>query len=295
MRIHLLSRNSLLYSTQRLFQAARQAGHEVEIFDYCALNVVFASSRPQLYYQQEALPAPDLVIGRVSPVYTPLGASLLDQYALLGTTTAPTADALLLARNKWRALGALSRAEVASPRTAMLSDLEQLDTIAEQLGGYPLVLKLLQSTHGSGVMLAPDRRTARSILDAFAGLHKGILIQEYIKESQGADVRAIVCGTRVVAAMTRTPASGEFRSNLHRGGTPQQTQLSERESLTVIRAARAVGLDVAGVDFLRSARGPLVMEVNASPGLEGIEGATGVDVARAIISYLTDRVTEARR
>lgn len=290
MRILILSRSNLLYSTQRIYRSAQRAGHEVEIIDYADINVVLDSGRTRLYFDGEPLDNVDAVIGRIGPVFTPLGAALIHQFESMGTYCAPSCDGLLLARNKWRALGALNSARIPIPKSAMLSDVDQLDDIAEQLGGYPLVLKLLESTHGAGVVLASDRKAASSMLDAFDSLNQGVLVQEYIKESGGADVRAIVCGGKLVAAMTRTPAEGEFRSNLHRGGTPVAVKLTPTELDVVIRAAKAVKLDVAGVDFLRSKRGPLVMEVNASPGLEGIEGATEIDVALSIVDQVVANV-----
>lgn len=286
MRILILSRSNLLYSTQRLFRSAQRAGHQVEILDYADINVVLAAGKTRLYYDGEPLDDVDAVLGRIGPVFTPLGAALIHQFEAMGACCIPSCDGLLLARNKWRALGALNQAGIPIPKTAMLSDTEQLDDIAKQLGGYPLVLKLLESTHGAGVVLASDRKAARSMLDAFDSLNQGVLVQEYIRESGGADVRAIVCGGKLVAAMTRTPAEGEFRSNLHRGGTPLAIKLNQTEIDIVTRAATAVNLEVAGVDFLRSNRGPLVMEVNASPGLEGIEGATEIDVALSIVEHI---------
>ena len=293
MLIHLLSRNNHLYSTQRLFQAAVAAGCGVEIFDYSCINCVYAGAGPRLSYQGEPLAVPDVVIGRISPQYTPLGSALLQQYAQLGAACSPRAEALLLARDKWRSIGVLSQNGLATPYSAMVSDLDGLDDAVERLRGYPVVLKLLEGTHGQGVMLAPTPQAARSILGAFAGLNRGVLVQEYVAETRGADVRAIVCGGEVVAAMTRTPARDEFRSNLHRGGTARATTLSDDEGRLAVRAAEAVGLPVAGVDLLRAQRGPLVMEVNASPGLEGIEHATGTDVAGAIIAHLVGAVAKA--
>ncbi len=287
MQLFILSRSNHLYSTQRLFKAARQHGHQCEILDYSRINTIIGSADTTFYYQEEQLARADMVIGRISPIYTPLGAALLSQFTEAGAYCAPISAALLLARNKWRALGALKQAGLAVPRSAMLSDRAQFSDIVEQLGGFPIIIKLLESTHGAGVILAPDARSALSTLDALASLHKGVLLQEYIAESGGADVRAIVCAGEVVAAMTRTPAAGEFRSNLHRGGIAQAITLSQNESQCAIRAAEAVGLDVAGVDFLRSNRGPLIMEVNASPGLEGIEAATQMDVAGHIIAHTT--------
>jgi ribosomal protein S6--L-glutamate ligase len=286
MKILILSRANFLYSTQSLFMAAKKDGHFAEIIDYSLINSIIDKGRPTLYFQDDRLDDIDAVIGRIGPTFTPMGAALLQQFEQLGVYVSPRADALLLARDKWRAQCALVAAGVPMPKAAMINDLEQLDELAERLGGYPLIIKLLESTHGSGVILVRERKGARSTLDAFAGLHKGVLVQQYIAESNGEDIRAIVCGNKVVAAMKRTPPPGEFRSNLHRGGTAQLVELSKQETEVAILAAQTVGLDIAGVDILRSHRGPLVMEVNASPGLEGIEGATGMSVSAEMMKQL---------
>ena len=286
MHILVLSKNNFLYSTQSLMRAAVSRGHKVEVIDYTRINSIIGKDGVNLFYQGEALDNIDAVIGRISPVYSPLGASILSQFAAKGSLVFPTADALLLARNKWRAQTELQAQGIPMPSSAMLSDLEQLPQLVEQLGGYPIIAKLLESTHGSGVIKCPDSHSLRSLLDAFAALNKGVLLQEYIVESKGIDIRVIVCGGKVVAAMKRSPAAGEFRSNLHRGGQATGIKLKDEEAEIALRAAKAVGLRVAGVDILRSNRGPLVMEVNASPGLEGIEAASGVDVAGAIIAEI---------
>lgn len=286
MRILILSRSNFLYSTQSLLLAAKKAGHYAEIIDYTLINSIIDKSRPSLFFEDERLDGIDAVVGRIGPTFTPMGAAIMQQFEYAGAYVSPSADGLLLARDKWRAQAALVAAGVAMPKAAMINDLEQLDELAERLGDYPLVIKLLESTHGSGVILVRDRKGGRSTLDAFAGLNKGVLVQEYIAESKGQDIRAIVCGQKVVAAMQRTPPPGEFRSNLHRGGSANVVKLSKKEEEVAVLAAQTVGLDIAGVDILRSHRGPLVMEVNASPGLEGIEGATGMSVSAQMIKQL---------
>ena len=291
MLVYLLSRGPYLYSTQSLRRAARALGHEVEILDPTRINVVVATSGLTFAYEGEPLPVPEVVIGRFAPTYTPLGSALLSQLAAAGAHVSPEPDALLLARNKWRAQSRLQQAGVAMPTATMVSDISYLDDAVAAVGGHPVIIKLLESTHGAGVMISRDAQTTRSILDAFSALHKGVLVQEYIAESQGRDLRVIVCGDEVVAAMQRTPRAGEFRSNLHRGGEAERVRLTEAEREVASRAAHAVGLEIAGVDLLRSRRGPLVMEVNASPGLEGIEATTGVDVARAMIRRATASFT----
>lgn len=287
MLIYLLSRGAYLYSTQSLLLAAKRAGHQVEILDPNRINAVITDAGSVLTYEGEPLDVADVVVGRFSPTYTPLGAALLSQFAATGAHVSPEPSALLLARNKWRAQTALQQAGIPMPAAAMVNDSDELEAIVADLGGHPVIIKLLESTHGAGVMISHDLQTTRSILEAFAGINKGALIQEYIAESGGRDLRVIVCGETVVACMQRNPAEGEFRSNLHRGGDAERAVLTDIERDTAIRAARAVGLEIAGVDMLRSRRGPLVMEVNASPGLEGIEGATQVDVAGGIVRQLT--------
>lgn len=287
MLIYLLSRGRSLYSTQRLATAARDLGHDVQILDPTALNVVLGVDEVIFYFDGEALAPPALVIGRFSPTYTRLGAALLAQFAAAGAKVTPEPIGLLTARDKWLAQTTLRSYGVPTPAAAMVHDLDGLALAIEEIGGHPVILKLLESTQGAGVMISRDAQTTLSILQSFESLHEGVLVQEYIADSGGADVRVIVCGREVVAAMERTPATGEFRSNLHRGGTAAATELTAVERATALAAAAAVGLGVAGVDLLRSSRGPLVMEVNASPGLEGIEGATGVEVAVAILTHLT--------
>ncbi len=287
MLLYILSRGHHLYSTERLAEAARRQGLKVQILDPTRINVVLAEASVTFSLGGQPLRCPDLVIGRFSPVYTRLGAALLAQFASAGAKVSPGAVGLLTARDKWLAQTTMRASQIPMPPAAMVHDLSEVDDIVAALGGHPVIIKLLESTQGAGVMISRDPQTTLSILQSFESLHQGVLVQEYIPETGGADVRIIVCGTEVVAAMERTPAAGEFRSNLHRGATALATELSAVERATALAAVAAIGLDVAGVDVLRAGRGPLVMEVNASPGLEGIEGATGVDVAGAIIRYLS--------
>ncbi len=291
MLIYLLSRGPFLYSTQSLQLAGKRAGHRVEVLDPNNINAIVTDDGVRLSYEGEALETAQVVLGRFSPTFTPLGAALLSQFAATGAHVSPEPAALLLARNKWRAQTALQQAGIAMPKAAMINDMAGLEDSIASLGGHPVIIKLLESTHGAGVLISHDVRTTRSILEAFSGINKGALVQEYIAESGGRDLRVIVCGQEIVACMQRNPAEGEFRSNLHRGGDAERVQLSPEERDTALRAARAVGLEIAGVDMLRSRRGPLVMEVNASPGLEGIEGTTQVDVAGAMLRQLTARFT----
>lgn len=289
-RLGVLSRSPKSYATRRLLAAGRERGLEIASVDYARLDVRFGGAGEVELSGDHAEPAEfDYVLGRISPVYTPLGASILRAYRLTGARCTPGPDALLLSRDKFQSLLTVAAAGVPTPTTALLSDGEGLRTAAEDLGGYPLVVKPLSGTHGLGVELVRDAASAQDLLARLAGEHKGSMVQEFIGEAAGRDVRAVVCGERVVAAITREAAHGEFRSNLHLGGAARETHLSAREIDYAVRAARALDLGIAGVDLLRSARGPLVLEVNASPGLAGIEGATGIDVAGAMIDYLLTR------
>ena len=287
LRFAVLSRARHLYSTRRLVAAARARGHAAEVVDFAAATTAFGGAGP-LFARARGrdLTGFDVAVGRIAPLYTPVGCGVLRAVAAAGVYCSPTADALALARDKVQSLVALAHAGVPVPRTAAVNDPAELAAVAGELGGYPLVIKGLRGTQGEGVALASDDREARRTLADLAARHVGALAQEYVAETGGADVRAFVCGPAVVAAMTRTPAAGEFRSNLHRGGRAEPTTLSAEERAVAVAAAAALGLEVAGVDLLRAARGPLVLEVNASPGLEGIERATGRDVAGAVVDAL---------
>ncbi len=286
MKLLLLSRSAELYSTKSLLRAARKRGHRAYVADYTRINTALRGNGVELYYRNQRLRNPDAVIGRISPTYTPLAAAVLTHLAAAGATVVPGPTGLLLARNKWRAHTAMLGAGVPIPDSAMLNDARQFEELTELLGGFPLVLKLLESTHGAGVIIARDAQSGRSILDAMASLHQGVMLQEYIAESHGEDVRVLVVDGEIVAAMRRIPGAGEFRSNLHLGGHGERVELTAEERAVAVRAADCVNLGIAGVDLLRSERGPLVMEVNASPGLEGIERVSGVDVAGVMIEHL---------
>lgn len=286
MHIAILSRNRQLYSTRRLIEAAREREHEVSVIDplKCVMDVT--SRRPSVYYRGETLPRFDAVIPRIGASITFYALAVLRQFEVMGVYPANESVAIGRSRDKLRSLQLLARAGVGLPVTAFAHSPDDTKTLVKLVGGAPLVLKLLQGTQGRGVVLAETKQAAESVIDAFRELDANFLVQQFIHEAGGADIRAFVIGDRVVAAMLRQAKEGEFRSNLHRGGSASIVKLSPQERATAVRAAKTVGLNVAGVDIVRGHDGPLVLEVNSSPGLEGIEAATGKDVAGMVISFL---------
>lgn len=286
MKIFVLSRNSALYSTKRIVEAARERGHIVRVLDHLHCNLVIEKEKPQVIYHGEQVEMPDAIIPRVGSSVSFYGCSVVRQFEMMGAFTLNGSDAILRSRDKLQCMQILSTSGVGFPLTSFTNYSNDFDEIIASVGGTPLVIKLTEGTQGLGVMLAENNSSAESVIEAFNKLKARVIIQEFIKESRGEDIRAIVVGDRVVAAMKRTAPPGEFRSNVHRGGTCQFVELSESERDAALGACRALGLNVAGVDLLRSNRGPLVIEVNSSPGLEGIEGATEVDVAGAIVEYI---------
>ncbi len=286
MKIFVLSRNSALYSTKRIVEAARERGHVVRVLDHLHCNLVIEKEKPQVIYHGEQVEMPDAIIPRVGSSVSFYGCSVVRQFEMMGAFTLNGSDAILRSRDKLQCMQILSTSGIGFPLTSFTNYSNDFDEIIASVGGTPLVIKLTEGTQGLGVMLAENNSSAESVIEAFNKLKARVIIQEFIKESRGEDIRAIVVGDRVVAAMKRTAPPGEFRSNVHRGGTCQSVELSESERDAALGACRALGLNVAGVDLLRSNRGPLVIEVNSSPGLEGIEGATEVDVAGAIVEYI---------
>lgn len=286
MRIAVLSRNEDLYSTQRLREAAEKRGHEVEIIDYlrCYMNIFL--EHPSIHYKGKQLPDFDAIIPRISAKRTFYGCSVVRQFERMGTFSINQSISITRARDKLRSLQLLSRRGVGLPITGIANSPSDVDDLIKMLGGPPLIIKLIEGTQGVGVVLAETKKAAESVIQAFMGLNANIIIQEYVKESQGSDIRCFVIGDKVVAAMKRQAEPGEFRSNLHRGGKAEVIKITKAERETAVKAARIMGLKLAGVDLLRSDRGPLVMEVNSSPGLEGIEKATGKDIASMIIHYI---------
>ncbi|MCC6724762.1 MAG: 30S ribosomal protein S6--L-glutamate ligase [Saprospiraceae bacterium] len=283
LNIALLSRGPGLYSTQSLFRAARMRGHYVRVIDHGQICLVIEQGVPQVVYEGSKLVGMDAVIPRIGASVTDYGAAVIRQFELMDIYTSTASEALIMARDKLKCLQILSANGIAVPKTVMAGTPEALPRLIDSLGGAPVVVKMLESTHGVGVVLAESKSTAVSMVEAFTKLGQPVLLQEFIEEAGGADIRAFVVGKRVVASMLRQAQDGEFRSNLHRGASASIEPLSPEEEKTVLEAARLMNLEIAGVDILRSKRGPLVMEVNASPGLEGIETTTKIDIAGAII------------
>ena len=286
MKIAILSRNKSLYSTQRLVEASKERGHSVRVLDVVRCYMDISQEKPELHLGGEVLEGFDAVIPRIGASVTFYGTAVLRQFEMMGVFPANESVAISRSRDKLRSLQLLSREGLGMPRTGFANSPGDIRDLIEMVGGAPLVIKLLEGTQGIGVVLAETRKAAESVIEAFMGMHTNILVQEFIKEAKGCDIRCFVIGNRVVAAMMRQAPEGEFRSNLHRGGSAELVKISPKERATAIKAAKTMGLNIAGVDILRSDRGPLVMEVNSSPGLEGIENATGIDVAGMIIEYI---------
>lgn len=286
MKIAILSRKASLYSTSRLKEAAIERGHEAIVVDYLRCYMDITSQRPMVMYQGEPLTGVDAIIPRIGASRTFYGTAVARQFEMMGVYNLNESQAISRSRDKLRCLQLLSRAGLGLPVTGFAHSTKDVEGLIKLVGGAPLVIKLLEGTQGIGVVLAETRKAAESVIEAFRGLDANILVQEFIKEAGGADIRAFVVGERVVAAMRRQGAPGEFRSNLHRGGTAEIVKLTPEERSTAVRSAKTVGLKVCGVDLLRSNHGPVVMEVNSSPGLEGIEKATEIDVAGRVIQYI---------
>ncbi len=286
MNIAILSRDPKLYSTKRLKQACEKRGHNVEIIDHMKCVLYLEKKNPMVIYNGRKLDYFDAIIPRIGASVTVYGAAVVRQFEMMKVFTAVESQALIRSRDKFRSLQILSRAGLGLPKTMFMDYTKDTEGIVEAVGGAPVIIKLLEGTQGLGVVLAENKKAAQSVIDAFHGLKTRIMVQEFVKESKGADIRAFVVNGEVVGAMKRQAKEGEFRSNLHRGGKATLIKLSATEKHTAITAAKKMGLGVAGVDMLPSSRGPLIIEVNSSPGLEGIEGATKVDIAAKIIQYL---------
>lgn len=294
MKIAILSRNTKLYSTVRLVEAARQRGHRVRVLDPLRCYMRIAPNDFTVHYKGRALADYDAVIPRVGASITFYGTAVLRQFEMMGVFTPNSSDAILRARDKLRCLQLLAREDLGLPSTVFGDNPDDTADLLAMLGDPPHVIKLNEGSQGQGVLLAEKRSASQSVIEAFRGLYANFLVQEFIREANGADIRCFVVGGRVVAAMRRQGREGEFRSNLHRGGSATPAQLNAAEVDTALRAARTMGLNIAGVDLLRSRRGPLVLEVNSSPGLEGIESATGVDVAGEVIEYIVRRLRKRK-
>ena len=286
MKIAILSRNPKLYSTRRLVEACKERGHEVEVLDVLRCYMNITSMRPAIHYKGEVLNGFDAVIPRIGASVTFYGTAVLRQFEMMGVYPLNESVAISRSRDKLRALQLLARKGVGMPVTGFAHSPDDIQDLIKMVGGAPMVIKLLEGTQGIGVVLAETHKASESVIEAFMGLKANILAQEFIKEAGGADIRCFVIGDKVVAAMKRQGKEGEFRSNLHRGGTASLVRITPEERSTAVRAARTMGLNVAGVDILRSNHGPVVMEVNSSPGLQGIEDATGKDVAGTIVQFI---------
>ncbi len=286
MKIGILSRNPKLYSTSRLVEAAEARGHEVHVIDTMRCYMNITSMKPEVHYKGENLTGFDAVIPRIGASVTFYGTAVLRQFEMMNVYPLNESVAISRSRDKLRALQLLSRKGIGLPVTGFAHRPDDVNDLIKMVGGAPLVIKLLEGTQGIGVVLAETKGAAESVIEAFMGLQANILVQEFIKEAGGADIRCFVIGGKVVAAMKRQGKEGEFRSNLHRGGSADLIRITPEERSTAVRAAQTMGLNVCGVDLLRSNHGPVVMEVNSSPGLGGIEAATGKDVAGLIIDFI---------
>ena len=286
MKIAILSRDPKLYSTRRLVEAARVRGHEVRVIDVLRCYMNIASHKPSIHYKGEELEEFDAVIPRIGASVTFYGTAVLRQFEMIGVYPLNESVAIVRSRDKLRSLQLLSRKGIGLPVTGFAHAPDDVQDLIKMVGGAPVVIKLLEGTQGIGVVLAETGKAAESVVEAFMGLRANILVQEFIQEAGGADVRCLVIGDKVVASMKRQAKPGEFRSNLHRGGTAHMVRITPEERSTAVRAAKILGLNVAGVDILRSNHGPVVIEVNSSPGLEGIEGATGKDIAGLMIEFI---------
>jgi len=286
MKLALLCRNAELYSHKRLVEAAEKRGHEIDVIDHLRCYINITSNKPSIKYSGETLPKYDAVIPRIGASVTFYGAAVLRQFEMMGVYPLNESVAITRSRDKLRSMQLLARKGVGLPVTVFAHRTSRAEEIIEMAGGAPVIIKLLEGTQGIGVVLGETQKAAESIIQAFGGVKTNILVQQFVKEAGGEDLRCFVIGEKVVAAMLRKGREGDFRSNLHRGGTAEMVKISPEERKTAVTAAKAMGLNVCGVDLLRSNSGPVVMEVNSSPGLEGLEKATGKDVAGMIVEYL---------
>ncbi|RXK00044.1 30S ribosomal protein S6--L-glutamate ligase [Arcobacter sp. CECT 8989] len=290
MKVYILSRNSSLYSTQRLVEAGEQRGWEIRVIDYLKCTIEIIKGELLINYLGKKLPVPDAIIPRIGASRTFYGTAMVRHFEMMDVFSTSGNLAIARSRDKLRSLQVLSKNSVDMPRTVFASNKSSAKDVIALSGGAPLVLKILEGTQGVGVVLVDSEKAAKSVLDAFYGMDVNLLVQEFIEEAGGADIRALVVGGEVVGAMRRQGAEGDFRSNLHQGGSATSYKLNRKEKSTALAAAKAMGLGVCGVDMIPSSRGPLVMEVNSSPGLEGIEKSTGIDIAGKIMDYIEKSV-----
>lgn len=294
MKIGILSRNPRIYSTHRLVKAALSRGHQVQVVNplRCYMNIT--SAKPMVHYRDNILNDFDAIIPRIGASVTFYGTAILRQFEMMGMYALNDSTSITRSRDKLRSLQILSRSGIGLPTTSYAHSTKMTEKLIEMVGGAPCVIKLIEGTQGKGVILAETPKAAESVIDGLRQMKAHFLVQEFIKESNGCDIRAFIIGDKVVASMMRKAKEGEFRSNLHRGGSAIPVEISKEEATMALNAARALGLNVAGVDLLRSSRGPLVLEVNSSPGLQGIEASTGLDIAGMIIDYIEKNVKESR-
>jgi len=295
MKLVMIARNPALYSHRRIIEAARERGHEIDVINALQVHMKITSSQPTLVYDGKTLPRYDAVIPRIGASITHYGLAVLRQFEMQGVFPLNESVAIGRSRDKLRALQLLAREGIGLPVTAFAHGPRRAEDVIKDVGGTPCVIKLLEGTQGRGVILAETTASAKSIIEAFSAANTNILVQEYIKEADGTDIRALVVDGEVVASMKRTCSSGEFRANLHRGGRASSIELTPAFERAALRASQTLGLQVAGVDLVQGSDGPLVIDVNASPGLEGVEAASGVDVARAIVEHLERQVSLQRQ
>jgi ribosomal protein S6--L-glutamate ligase len=295
MHIAVLSRNANLYSTRRLVEAIRQRGHQASVIDHLQCDLIIEQNEPAIFFKGQKIDTVDAIIPRIGASTTFYGTAVVRQFEMMGVFTTNESQAIVRSRDKLRSLQILAGEGVGMPKTGFTNHSKEEKNLVEQVGGAPLIVKLLEGTQGLGVVLAETKKAATSVIEAFHQLRARIIVQEFIREAGGGDVRVFIVDNKVVGAMKRQGIEGEFRSNLHRGGKATKIKLSKDERDTALKAARAMGLSVAGVDLLQSARGPLVLEVNSSPGLQGIETATKEDVAQKIIEFIEREQPKVRK
>jgi len=286
MNIVILSRNALLYSTERLVEEGEKRGHKVEVIDPLKCDIIIETEKPTIFYKDRYLDYVDAIIPRIGSSVTFYGCAVVRQFEMMNVFTTVKSDAILRSRDKLKSLQRLSKAGIGMPKTVFTNYSRDAREVIEHVGGAPVIIKLLEGTQGLGVVLAETKSAAESVLEAFNGLQARVIVQEFIKEAGGADLRALIVDGQVVGAMKRQGKEGEFRSNLHRGGSANIIKLSHEELKVAMNAAGALKLPVCGVDMLQSARGPLLLEINSTPGLEGIEKATGRNIAKNIIGFI---------
>lgn len=295
LKIGILSRNAELYSTKRLVEAIEARGHEAKVVDHLKCDIIIEQDKPDIFYKGESLSDLDAVIPRIGASVTFYGTAVVRQFEMMKKFTAVHSQALVRSRDKLRSLQILARSGVGLPKTVFTNYSKEVNKLIDSVGGAPLIVKLLEGTQGYGVVLAPTKKAAQSIIEAFHSMKARVIVQEFVSESKGADIRAFVVDGKVVGAMKRQGKEGEFRSNLHQGGSSSLIKLTKREREAALTAAQAMGLPIAGVDMLQSERGPLILEVNSSPGLEGIEKTTGKDIAGAVARYVISQAEELKK